>query len=240
MAEEQRKFLERLMGKDALISSASRRKDIDIKSHKVCKSFLVGVCPHDLFNGTKQNLGKCLFLHLEKHKLEYEHRTKTLGESFPSFELDHYKTLHKYIYDLEKKIEVAQKRLEHKPEEKEKIASLTKKLEILDTKIGLKTQEIDSLLMHDEFLKLLYESIELNELYKKRNSMFELVRNMAENLCQTSQQKLQVCEGCGAYLSRLDSDRRLADHLIGKLHLGYVQMKQAYDELKQKIKYNNF
>ena len=30
-------------------------------------------------------------------------------------------------------------------------------------------------------------------------------------------QKLQVCDVCGAYLSRLDNDRRLADHFYGKV-----------------------
>jgi len=30
-------------------------------------------------------------------------------------------------------------------------------------------------------------------------------------------QKLRVCEVCGAYLSVLDSDRRLADHFGGKV-----------------------
>jgi hypothetical protein len=33
-------------------------------------------------------------------------------------------------------------------------------------------------------------------------------------------QKLQVCDTCGAYLSRLDNDRRLADHFYGKMHMG--------------------
>jgi hypothetical protein len=35
--------------------------------------------------------------------------------------------------------------------------------------------------------------------------------------------KLQVCDVCGAYLSRLDNDRRLADHFYGKMHLGYAK-----------------
>lgn len=30
-------------------------------------------------------------------------------------------------------------------------------------------------------------------------------------------QKLRVCDVCGAYLSVLDSDRRLADHFGGKV-----------------------
>lgn len=234
MAEEQRQLLEQLMGKDALISPVMKRREPEMISHKVCKSFLVGTCPHDLFIGTKQDIGKCPLLHLEKHKLEYEFRTKKKGEKFPDFEFAYYKHLQKYINDLDRGIEIAQKRLEHTPEEKEKIAKVTKELDNLDTKIGLMTQEIDCLVNAKENLKVIFETARLQALYKEREVLAENARNIAENVGQSSQQKLQVCEACGAYLSRLDSDRRLADHLIGKIHLGYVQMRQAYDELHHK------
>lgn len=49
-------------------------------------------------------------------------------------------------------------------------------------------------------------------------------------------QKLQVCDVCGAYLSRLDNDRRLADHFYGKMHLGYAQMRKTYDALPKEMK----
>lgn len=51
-------------------------------------------------------------------------------------------------------------------------------------------------------------------------------------------QKLQVCDVCGAYLSRLDNDRRLADHFYGKMHLGYAQMRRTYDSFPKEMKYN--
>lgn len=238
MAEEQRKLLETLMGKNALINPSSRRKDPDMLSRKVCKSFLVGTCPHDLFAGTKQDLGKCPLLHLEKHKLEYEYRTRKLGERFPEFEYAYYKHLQKYINELDRNIGIALKKLEHTPEEKEKIAQMTKQLESLDTKIGLMTQEIDFLLNEKENMKCVFECQRLDKLCEEREKLSESARNTAENIGQSSQQKLQVCEECGAYLSRLDSDRRLADHFIGKIHLAYVQMRSAYYELHNKINKN--
>lgn len=48
----------------------------------------------------------------------------------------------------------------------------------------------------------------------------------------SQQQKLRVCEICGAYLSVYDSDRRLTDHLGGKLHLGYMAIRDRLKELK--------
>lgn len=39
------------------------------------------------------------------------------------------------------------------------------------------------------------------------------------------QQKLRACEVCGAFLSMYDNDRRLADHFGGKLHIGFVTIR---------------
>lgn len=46
------------------------------------------------------------------------------------------------------------------------------------------------------------------------------------------QQKLRVCEVCSAYLGLHDNDRRLADHFGGKLHLGFIQIREKLDQLK--------
>ena len=46
------------------------------------------------------------------------------------------------------------------------------------------------------------------------------------------QQKLRVCEVCGAYLGIHDNDRRLADHFGGKLHLGFITIREKLDLLK--------
>lgn len=50
-------------------------------------------------------------------------------------------------------------------------------------------------------------------------------------------QKLQVCDVCGAYLSRLDNDRRLADHFYGKMHLGYAQMRKTYEAFPKEMRH---
>lgn len=50
------------------------------------------------------------------------------------------------------------------------------------------------------------------------------------------QQKLRVCEVCSAYLGIHDNDRRLADHFGGKLHLGFITIREKLAELKVKLK----
>ena len=46
------------------------------------------------------------------------------------------------------------------------------------------------------------------------------------------QQKLRVCEICSAYLGIHDNDRRLADHFGGKLHLGFIKIREKLEDLK--------
>ena len=48
----------------------------------------------------------------------------------------------------------------------------------------------------------------------------------------TQTQKLRLCYRCSASLSIFDSDRRLADHFIGKMHVGFVKIREKLEELK--------
>lgn len=49
------------------------------------------------------------------------------------------------------------------------------------------------------------------------------------------QQKLRVCEVCSAYLGLHDNDRRLADHFGGKLHLGFIEIREKLEKLRVSI-----
>lgn len=50
------------------------------------------------------------------------------------------------------------------------------------------------------------------------------------------QQKLRVCEVCSAYLGLHDNDRRLADHFGGKLHLGFIEIREKLDKLRVSLR----
>ena len=70
---------------------------------------------------------------------------------------------------------------------------------------------------------------------------------MTETSGASGHQKLRVCDVCGAYLSVLDSDRRLADHFGGKVrmisfsfvsrahHVFFSQMHLGYHELRNML-----
>lgn len=62
------------------------------------------------------------------------------------------------------------------------------------------------------------------------------LKELSDTSGPSGHQKLQVCDVCGAYLSRLDNDRRLADHFYGKMHLGYAQMRKTLDSFPKEMR----
>lgn len=208
-----------------------------LNDYRICKSFIVGRCPYDLFLGTKQDFGRCKKTHLQKHKMLYESFVAQ-GFEFEDFEFEYMKTLERFLDDCNSQIAVAIRRLEHTPEEKEKLSALTKELDAIDLKIGLTQQELQVLLKNNEVAKSVEVSLALDSLIKQRQQAVQHIRDLSDSLGQSSQQKLQVCEVCALYLSRLDSDKRLLDHFVGKIHLGYVFMRAELKRLRLKnIKY---
>jgi len=48
-----------------------------------------------------------------------------------------------------------------------------------------------------------------------------------------------VCDVCTAYLSIQDNNRRLAEHFGGKLHLGFIKIREKLSELEVRLVINN-
>ena len=94
--------------------SSSRHAQLSLTDPKVCRSFLVGTCPHDLFTNTKQDLGPCPKVHSEPLKTEYE---AMADKSKLGFDYDYMRDMQKYIDDCNRRIDTAQRRLEKTPDE---------------------------------------------------------------------------------------------------------------------------
>lgn len=235
MAAEQRKLLEQLMGDQFAGSVASKTANLTLTSPQVCRSYLAGTCPHDLFTNTKQDLGACPKFHPENLKIEYDaldsHEKAKLG-----FDYDYLRDMERYVGDCNRRIDSAQRRLEKTPDEIRRTNALLKTISDLTKTINTGLLEIQVL---GEMGQV---NLAASEFFKVRSA--KLAREQAEHdlksLSDTSgpsgHQKLQVCDVCGAYLSRLDNDRRLADHFYGKMHLGYAQMRKTYDKLSLELK----
>ncbi|TGZ85345.1 LUC7-domain-containing protein [Ascodesmis nigricans] len=228
MAAEQRRLLEQLMGTPSHASESCPYTD-----PKVCRSFLVGTCPHDLFTNTKQDLGPCKKIHLESHKADYE-RDKSTGRD-PGYEIDYMRDLQRYIDECNRRIEAAQRRLDKTPDEIMKTNALLKMIGDLDKTISTGLLEVEVLGEQGLVAKALDEYHKLRTAKVEKDMKERELKQLSDSAGPSGHQKLQVCDVCGAYLSRLDNDRRLADHFYGKMHLGYAQMRNTYKKLQEEL-----
>ncbi|KAF8464388.1 hypothetical protein BDZ91DRAFT_783616 [Kalaharituber pfeilii] len=227
MAAEQRKLLEQLMGH----TTASSAPNLSLSDSRVCKSFIVGTCPHDLFTNTKFDLGPCPKIHSEQLKNDYERmQTKPSG-----FEHDYLRDLTKFIDECNRRIEAAQRRLDKTPDEITKTNTLLKAISDLDKSIATGLQEVEVLGEQGQVARALEEYYRVRQNKKEKEEKERDLKQLSDTSGPSGHQKLQVCDVCGAYLSRLDNDRRLADHFYGKMHLGYASMRKELKRLQEEL-----
>jgi hypothetical protein len=85
--------------------------------------------------------------------------------------------------------------------------------------------------MVDEAQKALEEAEALKKLAPRPEPPSDPTKYTAADV-RITDQKLRLCDICGAFLSVYDNDRRLADHFGGKLHLGYMLIREKLKELQ--------
>lgn len=81
---------------------------------RICRSFLVGHCPHDLFQNTKFEQGPCRNQHNERLRQDY---LETADREKYGYEWEYQAVLKSYVGDCDKRIESSQRRLETTYEE---------------------------------------------------------------------------------------------------------------------------
>ncbi|KAL2890320.1 U1 snRNP-associated protein usp106 [Ceratocystis lukuohia] len=231
MAAEQRKLLEQLMG----ASASSRSAQLSLRDPKVCGSYIVGNCPHDLFTNTKQDLGPCTRVHSENLKTEYEGLSDREKQSY-GFEHDYMRDLQKYIESCNMRIEQAQRRLEKTPDEIRQTNNLLKSIVDMSTNVSNGLLEVEILGEMGEVHRAIDEFYRVRQYAQSKADREKDLKDLSDTSGPSGHQKLQVCDVCGAYLSRLDNDRRLADHFYGKMHLGYAQMRKAYETFPKEMR----
>ncbi|CAN8098330.1 unnamed protein product [Discula destructiva] len=231
MAAEQRKLLEQLMGGGI----AARSSQISLTDPKACRSYIAGTCPHDLFTNTKQDLGPCPRIHSEALKVEYEALSEQEKKRH-GFDYDYMRDLQKYIEDCNRRIDVAQRRLEKTPDEIRQTNVLLKSIADFTASINNGLLEVEILGELGEVGRAYDEFYRVKQAQQQKAERERELKMLSDTSGPSGHQKLQVCDVCGAYLSRLDNDRRLADHFYGKMHLGYAQMRKTYDAFPKEMR----
>lgn len=215
--------------------TASKQSSLTITDPKVCRSYLAGSCPHDLFTNTKQDLGPCDKVHQPNLREEYLAASESQKREW-GFEFDYWRDIGKYVSDCDRRIDQAQRRLEKTPDEIRQTNALLK--EIAELKESINTGLVEVEIMSEEGLVnqavQQFHGVRLQKIQKEEKE--RELKALSDTSGPSGHQKLQVCDVCGAYLSRLDNDRRLADHFFGKMHLGYAQMRKESERLQKELK----
>ena len=216
---------------------------LDFRHPRVCKAYLCGLCPRELFQHTRLDAGACGLLHVpalraafQVHRRQDDKAADRNGYTFcqtSGYERALAHELSQLLVDVEKKIARAQKRLNEDGDEgpdKAQILQLTQ--EVQDVALQAEQATRDGLV--DKSLQLMAQA----ELLKKqrRALLRQSTRACGFNAnvaVDNVNQKLRVCDVCGAFLSIFDSERRLADHFGGKVHVGYVQIRSKLKEMME-------
>ncbi|XP_061665326.1 putative RNA-binding protein Luc7-like 1 isoform X4 [Syngnathoides biaculeatus] len=178
------------------------------------------------------DLGECTKIHDLALRADYEIASK---ERDLFFELDAVDHLESFIADCDRRTELAKKRLAETQEEiSAEVAAKAEKVHELNEEIGkllAKAEQLGAEGNVEESQKVLQEVEKVRS--RKKDAEEEYRNSMPASSFQ--QQKLRVCEVCSAYLGLHDNDRRLADHFGGKLHLGFIQIREKLDQLKKTV-----
>jgi hypothetical protein len=130
------------MGEQAMSTHGTRAPQVSITDPKVCRSYLVGTCPHDLFTNTKQDFGPCPKIHSEGLKTEYEAADAEQKKRW-AFEYDYLRDMQKYVDECNRRIDTAQRRLEKTPDEIRQTTALVCTIKLL--KLGFANLTVYSL-----------------------------------------------------------------------------------------------
>lgn len=144
--------------------------------------------------------------------------------------------MQKYILDCDRRIDTAQRRLEKTPEEIRQTNDLLRAISDQTKTITYGLKEIEILCELGSVNLAVTEFFKLRQAHVVKADRERELKALSDTSGPSGHQKLQVCDVCGAYLSRLDNDRRLADHFYGKMHLGYAQMRREFIKLNEEWK----
>lgn len=228
--EQMRAMLDGLMG-TARDGSDSQRQHLHFTDPRVCRPFLLDCCPHDVFAFTKLDLGECNRVHDPALRADYLNANKTKDYMYEVSALERLQT---FVADSDRKTDLLKRRLAETQEEltAEETSKLDKVHELTE-KLGKKLAQLDKAVTEDDAEAKQKLTDEAERIKKKRALAEAEYRKVSRPASSHQQQNLRVCDICAAYLGINDNDSRLADHYGGKLHLGFLEIREKLEDLKK-------
>ncbi|KAG3110630.1 hypothetical protein PI125_g9847 [Phytophthora idaei] len=195
--DAQRALLDSLMGLNRDGDRPDDDATMDFRHPRVCKPYLCGLCPRELFQNTRLDLGTCKSLHLPTLRSAYEEQKS--ARDF-GYERELSNELSRLLVDVEKKIARAQRRLAEDGEDNQtrtQILQLTQDMQDATVQAEKATKDGDP----DRSLRMM-EKMEI--LKRKRRELLTQSNAGVSNGVDNVNQKLRVCDVCGAFLSIFD------------------------------------
>eukprot|EP00731_Ephydatia_muelleri_P023567 Em0015g1150a len=242
MASEAAALLDELMGQQRNALPGEKVRETRWSDPEVCRHFLCGFCPSELFTNTKSDIGPCDKLHDERLKNMYQ-ESERCGKLGYEDEFLHY--LEKLVRDLDRRIERGRERLQKSVSAKQKVLQgetgiNSDKLKTLNDEINMKVAELDTLGTRGlvEEAQQLMKRVEDLERERERERM-HLVNMTHKRLggfdldAHDFHEKMELCDVCGSFLVIGDVQLRVDAHLLGKQHLGFARIRATIAELKK-------
>jgi len=232
--DSQRALLDSLMG-------AHRNRDEDEPAAKkthwkdddVCKYYLCGFCPHDLFVSTKSDIGPCdKIIHSDELRRDFQEQKPSRKQRY---ELRFLAFLQELVRKLERKIQRAKARLnldkEDGAENEENFSREQRdRLEEIDTIVEDYTEKMEVLGMDGKVQEAHALLMKVEQLKSERSAIATTKKNMSVMQVPDGK-KMTVCEICGAFLVMNDIEVRVDAHLRGKTHQGFKMVREKIDEI---------
>ncbi|XP_013912216.1 PREDICTED: luc7-like protein 3 isoform X3 [Thamnophis sirtalis] len=230
-------LLDELMGRDRNLAPDEKRSNVRWDHESVCKYYLCGFCPAELFTNTRSDLGPCEKIHDENLRKQYEKSSRFMKVGY---EREFLRYLQSLLAEVERRIRRGHARLalSQTQQSSGQAAGPTgkneEKIQVLTDKIDVLLQQIEELGSEGKveeaqgMMKLVEQLKEERELLRSTTSTIESFA--------AQEKQMEVCEVCGAFLIVGDAQSRVDDHLMGKQHMGYAKIKATVEELKEKLR----
>eukprot|EP01119_Soliformovum_irregulare_P025056 TRINITY_DN915_c0_g1_i1.p1 TRINITY_DN915_c0_g1~~TRINITY_DN915_c0_g1_i1.p1 ORF type:complete len:314 (+),score=51.76 TRINITY_DN915_c0_g1_i1:47-943(+) len=222
------------MGKDRnLLPTQKQSRDTHFSDPDVCKNYICGFCPSELFTNTKSDLGPCTKNHDENVKKQYQ---EVKNKSQYPYERDFIHHLERLIEDLDRKVKRGRERLETQeggdgtpllP------ADTVERVKQLDARIVSLMEQAEAL---GEEGKVDESQAVLRQIDAAKIEKQRVVQEGENRLNQGQEKRMRVCEICGAFLVVGDTEKRISSHLEGKQHQGYDLIRKALADHRANFK----
>jgi len=225
------------MGRNRNAAPNEKFEDITWEDESVCKFFLVDMCPHELFNNTKVDLGPCQKIHKEDLRKSYQ-ETKDGIRKIES-EDEYIRFCQKILSDLSQKIRRSKERLVLSHTEKKTTSGVSpSEQEEIEEKIGILTEKINLLVDKAEMAGCKGDVEEAQGVLKLCDQLKAERAQLKSQLGVGSDymwgKPMEVCEICGAFLVVGDAKSRTEDHLNGKHHNGFIKLKASLEKILER------